>query len=72
MSVNENGNYVMICERCNREKANKIILPSWYTYLAKDQQKRLERYMRYTRSWIRLNCKDEDILNYVEALKIQE
>lgn len=68
MTVNENGNYVGLCEECNREKADKFVIPSWYTYLTEDQKESLNRYMRYSRSWIRSNCNDHDILSYMEKL----
>ena len=68
MTVNENGNYVKICEACNHEKANKIVLPSWYTYLDENQQKKLHRYMRYARSFILAHTDDEEIIEYVKKL----
>lgn len=39
MRVNEEGNYVAICEECNKEKACSIVLPTWYEKLAEEQQK---------------------------------
>ena len=68
MSVNMEGNYVGLCVDCNREKANKVVLPSWYVYLNDNQKKTLCRYMRYARSWIRTHCTDEEVLQFVESL----
>ncbi len=68
MTVNENGNYVKICEACNHKKANKIVLPSWYIYLDENQRTKLHRYMRYARSFILEHTDDEEIIEYVKKL----
>ncbi len=68
MSVNEEGNYVAICTECNKNKADTIVLPSWYGYLNDVQRKNMDRYMRYARSWIRRHTEDREMLEYVERL----
>lgn len=68
MLVNEEGNYVAICEACNKEKADKVVLPNWYEYLAEEQQTKLLRYMKYARSFILASCEDEEILKLVQEL----
>ncbi len=68
MTVNEEGNYVKICRECNQEKANQIVLPSWYTYLDENQQNKLCRYMRYARGYILEHTDDEKIIKYVKRL----
>ena len=68
MTVNENGNYVKICRDCNQDKSNEIVLPSWYTYLDKEQQQRLCRYMRYARSYILDNTENKEIIEFVKSL----
>lgn len=68
MDVNNNGNYVGICVECNREKAARVVQPSWYIYLSEEQKSVLKVYMRYCRSWIRNNCTDNEVLKYIEGL----
>ena len=68
MTVNEAGNYVGLCAKCNSEKANRVVLPSWYTYLDENQKNNLNRYMRYCRSWILNNCTNPAVLSYVKKL----
>ncbi len=68
MMVNEEGNYVRLCRECNKLKADHIVLPDWYLFLGEVQKERLNRYMKYARSWIRSNCTDKDILDYIELL----
>ncbi len=68
MPVNDNTNYVGLCEECNREKAATIVLPSWYLYLKKDQQDKLNRIMRYARSYVIGHTDDADVLEYVLQL----
>lgn len=68
MTVNEEGNYVGLCVLCNREKADKFVLPSWYIFLSTEQQNALNRYVRYCRSWINSRCVDPEILVYVNEL----
>lgn len=43
MNVNEEGNY---------EKANKVVMPDWYVFLAEEQKEKLLRYMKYARSYV--------------------
>lgn len=69
MTVSEEGNYVGICENCNQEKGNKIVLPTWYRFLSKEQQEKLVRYMRYARSYILQKCDDEEIIKWFEEKK---
>ena len=33
MNINETGNYVGICECCNKMNADRIVIPDWYFYL---------------------------------------
>ena len=68
MNVNEEGNYVAICESCNREKGCCIVLPSWYRFLNEEQKHKLTCYMRYARSFIMLNTEDAEILEFVNYL----
>ena len=68
MTVNESGNYVAICQACNRKKANSIVLPSWYTFLTQEQQSKLTRYMRYARSFVISHTDDEEIIEFVRSL----
>ncbi len=68
MNVNGESNYVGLCEECNREKADKIVLPSWYSFLSTDQQLRLNRIMRYSRSYILGHTDDAEIIEYVSNL----
>lgn len=68
MRVNEEGNYVAICEECNKEKGSSIVLPSWYEKLAQEQQNKLLRYMKYARSFILESCEEESILRVVQEL----
>lgn len=68
MNVNHDGNYVGVCENCNREKADRIVLPSWYQYLNETQMNALRRYMKYARSYIISQCNDSDILEYIHKL----
>ena len=68
MNVNHDGNYVGVCEKCNREKADSIVLPSWYQYLNETQMNALRRYMKYARSYIISHCIDSNILEYIYKL----
>lgn len=68
MRVNEEGNYVAICEKCNKEKGCNIVLPTWYTWLEEEKQNKLLRYMKYARSFILTSCDDEEILELVRSL----
>ena len=68
MRVNEEGNYVAICEECNKEKGCNIVLPTWYVWLEEEQQNKLLRYMKYARSFILTSCDDEEILELVRSL----
>lgn len=69
MTVNEEGNYVGICEKCNREKGDDIVLPSWYSFLPRGQQEELRRYLRYARSYVLQKCKDEEVEKYLREMK---
>lgn len=71
MTVNGEGNYVGICEKCNRDKGGKIVTPDWYKYLDEKKKPALERYMRYAGSWIRSNTDDPEVLDYLEKIKLQ-
>lgn len=68
LTVNEEGNYVGLCSDCNREKADSIVLPEWYTYLSEKQKEHLLHYMRYARHFIFEHCTDEVILQLVQHL----
>lgn len=68
MQVNGEGNLVGLCVVCNGEKADKVVLPSWYVYLNERQKENLNRYMRYCRSWIKSYCTDDRILEYIEKI----
>ncbi|MBR4344482.1 MAG: HNH endonuclease [Lachnospiraceae bacterium] len=68
MSVNNELNYVGLCEECNKEKADKIVLPCWYKYLNSKQQLNLNRMMRYARSFILNHTDDAEIIEYVSKL----
>lgn len=68
MTVNEEGNYVGLCVTCNREKADTVVLPSWYRFLDNEQQNKLNRYMRYARSWILEHSTDKEVLHYIKTL----
>ena len=68
MNVDKPGNLVGICEKCNREKGNRIVLPEWYLYLKCEQRSSLYRYMRYSRSYILEQCEDEAVREVVEKL----
>lgn len=68
MRVNEEGNYVAVCEECNKEKANRIVPPNWYEYLGEEQKNKLFRYMKYARSFILTSCEDKEILELVRNL----
>ena len=65
MSVNENGNYVGLCWKCNNEKADRVVLPAWNKYLKDEQKERLDRIMRYSRSWIITHTDDPEVVEYV-------
>ncbi len=66
LNIDRNGNMVGLCVECNREKADRIVLPSWYTYLPKENQDMLMRYFRYASLYIRENCTDEEVLKVLE------
>lgn len=66
---NKEDNYVGICLNCNREKANKIVLPTWYKYISQQHINYLNRVMRYSAGYIESVCTDEEILEYVKVLK---
>ena len=68
MAVNNDSNYVGLCVECNREKADRIVLPSWYRFLDPDRQAKLERIMRYARSYIIQHTEEQEIIDYVEEL----
>jgi hypothetical protein len=68
MSVNDDTNYVGLCTRCNREKGSRIVLPSWYIYLEKEQQDKLNRIMKYARSYVIGHTDDAEVLEYVLQL----
>lgn len=68
MPVDGEGNFVAVCEACNKEKDCRIVLPSWYERLAKEHQTKLCRYMRYARSYILSVCEDESIIELVKNL----
>ena len=68
MTVNNDSNYVGLCVECNREKADRIVLPSWYRFLDPDQQTKLDRMMRYSRSYILKHTEEQEIIEYVEKL----
>lgn len=69
MTVNEQGNYVGLCEGCNKEKADKIVTPDWYIYLDEKRKLLLERYMRYAGSWIVGHTDDPEVLEYLEKIR---
>jgi len=69
MTVNENGNYVGLCVACNREKASRIVLPDWYRYLGEKEKSALLRYFRYASIYIKDNCDDVEVLEFLEMLE---
>lgn len=68
LDVNRNGNYVGLCEKCNKEKADKIVTPDWYVYVSEEKKENLKCYMRYTRSILKNITDDPEILEYLEKL----
>lgn len=68
MNVDEEGNLVGLCKKCNREKGNQIVRPDWYTFLKSEQKNRLWRYVRYTRSYILQHTEDMEFVNMVKSL----
>lgn len=68
MNSNDNGNLIGLCENCNQEKADKFVKPEWYLYLSEEKKENLKRYMRYTRSIIRENTDDPEVLEYLDEL----
>lgn len=68
MPVNTNINYVGLCQKCNQEKADKYVLPTWYEYLSPEQQGSLTRIMRYARSSVLASDADGQIKEYVKNL----
>ena len=68
MNVNEEGNYVAICKKCNEEKANKVVMPDWYLFLADEQKEKLLRYMKYARSYVLENIDDEELAEQIRRL----
>lgn len=68
MNVNEEGNYVGLCESCNKEKGCRVVKPDWYVFLSEVKRKKLLRYMRYARSYILANVEDEEVVDFVRKL----
>ena len=68
MNVDEAGNIVGLCERCNKDKGCMIVTPNWYRFLKEEQKKPLLRYMRYAKSWILANTDEEEVVQMVKKL----
>ena len=68
LDVNGEGNLVGLCRQCNLEKGCRVVLPQWYTYLRKEQQDRLWRYLRYARGFLELLCEDKETLEMIRKL----
>lgn len=68
MEVNRTGNYVGLCEKCNQEKADRIVTPDWYVYISEEKKENLKRYMRYNRSVLKNITDDPDVLEYLDNL----
>ena len=68
INVNQSGNYIGLCEKCNQEKADRIVTPEWYIYISEEKKENLKRYMRYNRNVLKNITDDSDILEYLENL----
>lgn len=62
-------NYIGVCSDCHKLRLKeKVIAPSWYNHLSKEQKDNLLRQMKYNRSYILMENPNESVMKELERI----